>query len=217
MAMSVVVHLAIISATVVGTTVAGPAPKPEKPRFVPVTMPVEKPKPMPVRAEPRHATAPVVRGPSIQNITIIDVPNVTPVGLPKIDMTGAVAAENIVIGRSGGTPTGPIGGSLIGGEGSSSAEWRGADAYMNLIKTVQPRYPESLRQSGVDGRVLIRFTVDTLGRIDQSSVQIVSETHSLFSRAVREALSGFRFRPAESNGRKVPALAEMPFEFAIRR
>ncbi|MGH7616301.1 MAG: energy transducer TonB family protein, partial [Gemmatimonadaceae bacterium] len=63
----------------------------------------------------------------------------------------------------------------------------------------------------------VQFRVDTLGLVDPASIMILSTTHDLFSRAVREALGGFRFRPAEVNGRKVVALAEMPFQFAIRR
>jgi hypothetical protein len=48
-------------------------------------------------------------------------------------------------------------------------------------------------------------------------VQFVRSTHDLFSRAVRDALVNFRFKPAEIGGRKVSAMAEMPFEFAIQR
>jgi len=45
----------------------------------------------------------------------------------------------------------------------------------------------------------------------------VSSTHDLFSRAVLEALDGFRFKPAEVGTRRVAALAEMPFEFRITK
>jgi periplasmic protein TonB len=48
-------------------------------------------------------------------------------------------------------------------------------------------------------------------------VAILSSTHELFSRAVRDALPGFRFRPAEMGGHRVRALAEMPFEFQITK
>jgi TonB family protein len=95
--------------------------------------------------------------------------------------------------------------------------WTGSEALMRVVTQGRPRYPESLRQSAIEGRVLIRFNVDTLGRIDPASVTILSSTHELFSRAVRDVLGDFRFRPAEVNGRRVVALAEMPFEFAIRR
>ena len=73
---------------------------------------------------------------------------------------------------------------------------------MRIVSSSKPRYPEQLRQAGVDGRVLVRFTVDTTGRVDPSSVKILTSTHDLFSRAVRESLAGFRFKPAEVNGRR---------------
>ena len=34
---------------------------------------------------------------------------------------------------------------------------------MNIISSAKPRYPEVLRQSGVGGRVLVQFTVDSDG------------------------------------------------------
>ena len=217
MALSIAVHVAIISAAVAGTAATKEVAKAIKPSFVDIRMPAKPPEPKPVREVRREsrqtATTPVT------DIVIkrIDPPTTIPVGLPTIDLRGAVAADSIVIGGGPGTKNGGVVGGLVGGDGPSSSEWRGNDAYMNLIKSATPRYPESLRQAGVDGRVLIRFTVDTLGRIDPSSVQVVSETHALFSRAVRDVISQFRFRAAESNGKKVPALAEMPFEFSIRR
>jgi len=88
---------------------------------------------------------------------------------------------------------------------------------MNVITPARPRYPESLRSAGIDGRVLVQFTVDTTGRVDMNSVKILSSTHDLFTRAVRDALGNFRFRPAEVGGRRVNALAEMPFEFQITK
>jgi len=216
MALSVIVHLAIITATVAGTTIAKPAPKLEKPKFVPVRIAdPEPPKPVPVR-EVRRESRPSNLPASNIVIKQIDIPTRIPIGIPEPDLRMGMPADSFVIGGRHGAKDGPIGGSLVGPE-TSNTEWRGNDAYMNLIKSATPRYPEVLRQSGIDGRVLIRFTVDTLGRIDQASVQVLSETHALFTRAVRESLAGFRFRPAESNGKKVPALAEMPFEFSITK
>lgn len=218
MALSIAAHLAIISAAVAGTAASKEVAKPLKPTFVDIGMPAKPPEPKPVRdvrRETRQATTSPVTDIVIKRI---DPPTTIPIGLPDIDLRGAVAADSIVIGGGPGTKNGGLGGSLIATDGSGSgSEWRGNDAYMNLIKSATPRYPEALRQAGVDGRVLIRFTVDTLGRIDPSSVQVLSETHALFSRAVRDVISQFRFRAAESNGKKVPALAEMPFEFSLTR
>ena len=71
--------------------------------------------------------------------------------------------------------------------------------------------------AGIDGRVLVRFTVDTTGAVDMNSVMILSSTHDLFTRSVRDVLPSFRFKPAELHGKRVPSLAEMPFEFSISK
>jgi protein TonB len=88
---------------------------------------------------------------------------------------------------------------------------------MRIVTSATPRYPESLRQAGLDGRVLVRFIVDTIGKVDMNSVQVLESTHDLFARAVRDALGRFRFKPAEVRGRRIPAMAEMPFEFQMRK
>ena len=64
---------------------------------------------------------------------------------------------------------------------------------MRIVAQSSPRYPESLRQAGISGRVVIRFVVDTLGSIDMTSVQVLESTHDVFSSAVREALPRLSF------------------------
>ena len=59
--------------------------------------------------------------------------------------------------------------------------------------------------------------LDTMGRIDLTSVQVLESTHELFTRAVRDILGTFKFKPAESNGHRLRAMAEMPFEFQMRK
>ena len=88
---------------------------------------------------------------------------------------------------------------------------------MHVLSSGKPRYPESLRQAGVDGSVLVQFTVDTTGRVDMGSVKVLNSTHEMFTSAVRQSLGSFRFKPAEVNGKRVPALAQMPFEFHLNK
>jgi len=216
MALSVVTHLALIAGATAATAGITRAPKPLKPEVIPVTAPPSKPiEPRPVVVDRHTATL----GPVVDIvIKRIDAPTTPQVNLPPIDMTGAVAADSIVIGsgpsRSGGTCQLRC---LDLSEKGSSGEWQVNELLMHLLTPLKPRYPEALRQAGIEGSVLVRFVVDTLGRIDPASVQILSSTHDQFTRAVRDALSGFRFRPAESNGKRIPALAEMPFEFKVTR
>src|SRR5262245_19848141 len=218
MALSVATHLALIAGATVATADIPRATKPPKPEIVVVTPPVA-PKPIEPRrvvTDPNTVAAP---GP-VTNIVIkrVDAPTIVPANLPPIDMTGAVSADSIVIGgppRSGGGTCQLRCLDLT--ENPSSGEWHTDELLMHLLTPAKPRYPEPLRQAGIEGRVLVRFVVDTVGRIDPASVQILSSTHDQFTRAVRDALSGFRFRPAESNGKHIPALAEMPFEFKVTR
>jgi TonB family protein len=74
-------------------------------------------------------------------------------------------------------------------------------------------YPPSMRASGLSGRVVAEFVVDTLGRVEGGNFGIVSSTDPLFSAAVREAVGRGLFRPAWRNGRRVRQLVRQPFEF----
>jgi protein TonB len=80
-----------------------------------------------------------------------------------------------------------------------------------------PRYPEVLRSSGVEGRVVAEFVVDELGRAEEGSVRFVRSDNQLFEDAVRVALRRMRFIPAEVGGVKVRQLVQMPFVFTLSR
>ena len=212
-AVSVAVHVAIIGA-VTATTVRGSATKAAKPE--PVFVHFDKP---PVPPPPvAHATAGTTETGAVAiapiQIRHIEIPIETPVTLPPIDPSSG-GADSIVIG--GGRGIGLARAVMEGTEEKGTGEWRGAELQTRILASARPRYPESLRQAAIDGTVLVRFVVDTTGRVDMSSVAVVSTTHDLFTRAVRDALPGFRFKPAETGGHRVRALAEMPFEFRITR
>ena len=78
-----------------------------------------------------------------------------------------------------------------------------------------PKYPEILRQAGVEGEALVSFVVDEAGLADPASFKVIRSTHELFSTAVREALPAMRFTPAEIGGKKVRQVVQAPFSFAI--
>jgi protein TonB len=116
------------------------------------------------------------------------------------------------IGRLGGTDLGD-GDRRAGG----TSDWSGTETMMRLLVSAKPRYPERLRVAGVNGQVRIRFVVDTTGRVEATSVQIIESTHELFTSAVRDILPALRFKPSEANGQRVKSLAEMSFEFQITK
>jgi protein TonB len=214
-AVSVAVHVAIIGG-ITATTVHGRVASKEKPE--PVLVHFDKPVPPPPTARTTTARDPLPGPVAISPIPIhrIDPPPTIPVSLPPIDSSFGSGADSIVIGHGSGSPG--LSRGIVDGERSDEpSEWRGADLQTRILASGKPRYPESLRQAAIDGRVLVRFVVDTAGRIDMSSVSVLASTHELFTRAVRDALPGFRFKPAEVGGHRVRALAEMPFEFQITK
>lgn len=215
-AVSVAAHLTIIGA-VTATAAHGGIAKTERPQAVVIRF--SHPAPPPPKPVVKQVTQMNTAGPtSFSPITIrrIEAPRTIPVTLPPIASSLGAATDSIVIGHGGSSS--PLGRSIVDdADRNGTNEWSGSELQTRILSSAKPRYPESLRQAAIDGSVLVRFAVDTTGRVDMNSVSIVSSTHELFSRAVRDALPGFRFRPAEIGGHRVRALAEMPFEFQITR
>jgi TonB family protein len=78
-----------------------------------------------------------------------------------------------------------------------------------------PIYPPRLSAAGKEGRVQATFVVDTTGRVDLASVQVLASDHPEFTESVRTALGDMRFRPARRGGRAVRQLVEQRFSFRI--
>jgi protein TonB len=218
-ALSVAVHVAIIGGVTV-TAVHGktpPAPKPVVQVTLSYAPPVaHTPVLRTTSASSSGSYFPTLRAPQLPRVT---APTIIPMSLPTIDATRGFNPDSISASDIRANGVGVARGLSFGdGNASGSGDtWRGDEVLMHVLTPARPRYPESLRQAGVDGEVLVRFTVDTTGRIDMSTVHVIRATHDLFSRSVRDALANFRFKPAEVGGRKVSAMAEMPFEFSIQR
>lgn len=213
---SVMIHAAVIGwAAIITARETIGAPKPE-PRLQPVVFdlvkqrPVEQPTTAPL-AGPTIATAP--------RALVLLTPTVIPTDIPPVDLTREltpidfaarrVAPGNLLCYRDCAAPA---------ANGATDAGmWTANDVMMRLRDApVPPRYPEALRRAGIEGSVIVKFVVDTLGRVDMASLEIVSSTHEAFTSAVREAIARFRFSPSQAGSRKVPALAMMPFQFTLK-
>jgi protein TonB len=220
-ALSVATHLAIVAAITMTTVRIAPArPNHARPTTVYFAPPKTVQPPVAHVVVDRSPSAPVL---SIPILRSIEVPREIPTSLhpiDPIDFTTRTVPNDLVIGSGSGSGSASGGLNrygLLDGEHRDSTDWRGTELLMRIVTTGKPRYPERLRAAGIEGTVLVRFVVDTTGRVNVSSAQIISSTHALFSRAVLDALAGFRFRPAEVGTRRVAALAEMPFEFRISK
>jgi TonB family protein len=79
-----------------------------------------------------------------------------------------------------------------------------------------PRYPESLRSLRIEGEVVMRFIVDTLGVAERGSVIVLSASHPAFAQSVKDAIQRSRYFPALIGNRPVRQLVEQRFMFALR-
>ena len=111
------------------------------------------------------------------------------------------------------TATDPIGQAIAGRAFLSDA----VDTKVDVDPTskVKPAYPASLRDAGIEGEVLARFVVDSTGRVDTASIQIVRSAHRFFTESVRAALARMHYLPAIKDGRRVRQVLEQPFTFFI--
>ncbi|MGZ8456093.1 MAG: energy transducer TonB [Gemmatirosa sp.] len=78
-----------------------------------------------------------------------------------------------------------------------------------------PRYPEPLRAANTEGSVIAEWIVDTTGLADPASFRVVASSHPLFTTAVRDCLTGMKFRPAELAGQRVRQLVRQEFRFQL--
>jgi TonB family protein len=83
------------------------------------------------------------------------------------------------------------------------------------IGVVSPEYPSALRSSGIEGHVTAQFIVNERGRFEESSLEILSATNTLFVESIRRALPHMRFKPAKIGDRSVPQLVRQEFSFVL--
>jgi periplasmic protein TonB len=211
---SVAAHAAVVILAVVATGRAMPGPTPEKPpEIVTWVAPPERPPRHPLPTLPRErgtADGDPRPAPTQPPIDLV-LPGIPPVDVDLRrtehfdDPTGGPASDR------GGA------GEATGGETGAALPSQVDRVALLLPGSPSPRYPESLRHSGVEGEVVAQFVVDSTGRVDSRYVAILRADHELFARAVRDALGGMRFAPAEAGGRKVAQLVQLPFTFSLDR
>ncbi|HSJ08821.1 MAG TPA: energy transducer TonB, partial [Longimicrobiales bacterium] len=86
-----------------------------------------------------------------------------------------------------------------------------------VVRTLERLYPPLLKDAGVEGSVQVQFVVTAAGRVDMSTVQVLSTTHAQFTDATKQALRDFRFTPARKGDHNVRMLTMIPIEWKVQR
>jgi TonB family protein len=101
------------------------------------------------------------------------------------------------------------------GEGGVFYEFQVEKPVTQAVGSVTPKYPDILRQAGVEGEALVSFVVNEDGTAEGESFKVIRTSHELFAAAIRQALPAMKFVPAEVAGRKVKQLVQQPFSFSL--
>lgn len=218
---SFALHAALIGLAVVATADAGPdevRDEPEVVKFVDTPRPDEPPPPEPAHAPPPPSGA-VAAPPTAPGFRTLPPPLDVPDVIPPIDLSRPLTDERDFTGigvRDGthdGVPGAPR--SQIA-DASGHYDVHEVEKPVVPLDAVAPSYPAMLRSQGTEGRVVLRFVVDTAGRVEPGSIEVIESAHDLFTASVRRTLEGARFVPAEHGGRKVRQLVQQSFAFEIR-
>ncbi|MFZ5608205.1 MAG: energy transducer TonB [Pseudomonadota bacterium] len=80
-----------------------------------------------------------------------------------------------------------------------------ADREVLPIVRVEPVYPDRAAQRGIEGYVVLEFTVLASGEVDGDSIQILdAQPSSIFNSAAIRAVRKWKYRPKIENGQPVP-------------
>ena len=217
---SVVMHSVLVGLAVYAT--ANAAIQNEKPRQEKIDF-VETPKdePPPPKDEPPPPPPPdiVAAPPPPKGFQVLTAPVEIPDVIPDIDLSKKVTDENDFSGKgvAGGVAKGVEGGKAVVQSDQPYFEFQVEKPVVPAPGSTSPRYPDMLRQAGVEGEVLAQFVVDTSGRAEPGSLKILKSSHDLFIQSVKNALPQMKFIPAEVGGRKVKQLVQQPFTFSISK
>lgn len=105
-----------------------------------------------------------------------------------------------------------IGEAAASGAGRSAAG--SASTEVVPVVKVPPTYPNTAKRANIEGYVTMEFTVRPDGSV--SNIQVVdAQPPRMFNRAAKEALSRWKFRPREQDGKRVARNARQTIRFSL--
>jgi TonB family protein len=178
----------------------------------------------PDQPEPEDPPETVVTlaAPPPKGFLTVDVPLEMPAEIPPIDLTQRFDPRDYSgIGQEGGIFTGVEGG--LGDVPTTVADF--GRAYLEAAVDEPPevlthpplRYPELLRMAGIEGAVYLEFVVDTAGRAEANTIEVLRSDERAFEGPAIAMLRGSVFRPGRVRGRTVRVLVRMEVGFRLLR
>jgi TonB family protein len=91
----------------------------------------------------------------------------------------------------------------------------GGEEALNEWLLKNTTYPAAARENGIDGTVIVLFTVDRTG--DIKDAHVVRKVHPLLDDAAMSAIRKLpKWEAGQQNGKAVPVLINLPFRFGMK-
>ena len=87
------------------------------------------------------------------------------------------------------------------------------DKEPQIIKKVEPKYPELAKRTGLEGKVIVKMFVNTEGKVTR--VVVLKSDAEVFNEPAIEAAKQFVFTPAYVNNKPVAVWISYPFQFRL--
>jgi TonB family protein len=86
-----------------------------------------------------------------------------------------------------------------------------------LLWAPAPVYPPAARTAGRQGRVFLKFVLDTTGRVDLATLKVLLSDGADFEASARAVLARAEYRPARIYGQAVRVVIQQAFTFRMAR
>jgi TonB family protein len=171
----------------------------------------------------RPVTRPKIRHePRLPNLSAVSNENVasTKETTPQSEGTGLDQGQGQGKGPGSGNHSnegpgfsGP-GGSTFGSGIAGELDVTKVDQVPQILKKIEPVYPNRARTLGISGRVMVKFLVEPDGHVSRPSV-VEAHPTGYFEQSALEAVRQWRFKPGFFRGQVVATWVTLPVQFRI--
>ncbi len=170
-----------------------------------------------VEAEPPPVQEILTIQPPPKGFQVLQAPIEIPTEIPPIDLSerfdprdfsGSGVQGGVFSGVEGGT--GPVDLSVTFNEAM-------VDERPERLSGPLPRYPEMLRQAGIEGSVMLEFVIDTAGRVEAALIKVLQSTNRAFEGPAKDVIRRSLYRPGRVRGQAVRVLVTQQIGFTIQR
>ena len=155
------------------------------------------------------------QNPPPQGFQTIVPPKVIPTEIPPVNLNEKFDPKNFSgKGVEGGIATGVVGGTgPVNTQETFTTDQ--VDIQVDQSNCPSPKYPPALKTVGVQGNANLRYVIGADGKVERSSVTVMSSTNKAFEEPAIETIMACTYKPAKLRGSPVRQVVDQTVKFTI--